>query len=169
MQHNYSSIFILTAVWIGMMLSTPSEAFASLPRSAEDSTKNWVQKPTKSAIVDTRNNRPQDIKITYKPFTPFSFNYRADSENSKVLSNVKVFPNPVTDQINLAFKLNKDIKVTIKIMDALGNEITTLLSQRLSSGEQSQGFMVNGKLNSGYYFIRIMAGSETIVKRIQVL
>ena len=54
-------------------------------------------------------------------------------------------------------------------MDALGNEITTLLSQRLSSGEQSQGFMINGKLNSGYYFIRIMAGSETIVKRIQVL
>ena len=63
MQHKYSSIFILTAVWIGMMLSTSSKAFASLPRNTEDSTKTLVQKPSKSAIVDTRNNRPQDIKI----------------------------------------------------------------------------------------------------------
>ena len=149
MQHKYSSIFILTAVWIGMMLSTSSKAFASLPRNTEDSTKTLVQKPSKSAIVDTRNNRPQDI--------------------NKTLSNVKVFPNPVVDQINLAFQLNKDSKVTIKIMDALGNEITTLLSQRLTAGDQSHGFMINSKLNCGYYFIRIMAGSETIVKRIQVL
>ena len=168
MQHKYSSIFILTAVWIGMMLSTSSKAFASLPRNTEDSTKMLVQKPSKSAIVDTRNNRPQDIKIIYKPFTPFSFNYKSDIDN-KTLSNVKVFPNPVVDQINLAFQLNKDSKVTIKIMDALGNEITTLLSQRLTAGDQSHGFMINSKLNSGYYFIRIMAGSETIVKRIQVL
>jgi hypothetical protein len=151
------------------MLSTSSKAFALLPSNVVDTAKIQNIKQTKSVIVDTRNNRPKDLKLTYKPFTPFSFDFKADPENSKTLSNVKVFPNPVTDQINLVFRLNRDIKVTIKIMDALGNEITTLLSQRLSAGDQSQGFMINGKLNSGYYFIRLTAGSETIVKRIQVL
>ncbi len=166
MQHKYFFIF-LVALFIGTTLSTSSEAFASLPVKLADSTNQPDQRKPKSAIVDTRNNRPQDIKLSYKPFTPFSFNYKQD--NSKTLSDVKVFPNPVTDQINLIFKLNKDVKVTIKIMDALGNEVTTLLSQNLLAGEQSQGFMINGKLNSGYYFIRVMAGTETIVKRIQVL
>lgn len=169
MQHKYSSLFLISAVWIGMLLSTSSKAFATLPSHLVDTTKSSTQHPSKAALVDTRTNRPQDIKITYKAFSPFSFNYKADNETSKVLSNVKVFPTPITDQINLAFRLNKDVKVTIKIMDALGNEITTLFSQRLSAGEQSQGFMINGKLNSGYYFIRVMAGSETVVKRIQVL
>lgn len=167
MQHKYSFILFLTAAWIGIMLSTSSEAFALSPSNVLDTAKTENTNQTKSALTDTRNNRPKDLKLTYKPFTPFSFDYKV--ENSKTLSNVKVFPNPVTDQINLAFRLNKDIKVTIKIMDALGNEITTLLSQRLTAGDQSQGFMLNGKLNSGYYFIRLMAGTETIVKRIQVL
>lgn len=167
MQHKYLYIFLFVALYIGTTLSSPSEAFASSPVSLADTTNKPNQKNAKSAIVDTRNNRPQDIKLSYKPFTPFAFNYKQD--NSKTLSDVKVFPNPVTDQINLIFKLNRDVKVTIKIMDALGNEVSTLLSQNLSAGEQNQGFMINGKLNNGYYFIRIMAGSETIVKRIQVL
>ena len=166
MQHKYSFIFLITTLWIGMMISTSSKAFASLPKQSVDTAKNQA---SKSTIVDTRNNRPQDLKISYKEFTPFSLNYKVDQVSSKTLSSVKVFPNPVTDQINLAFRLSKDIKVTIKIMDALGNEIMTLLSQRLSAGDQSQGFMIDRKLNSGYYFIRVMAGTETIVKRIQVL
>ncbi len=155
-------------MWMGIMLSTSSEAFALLPNQAVDTTKTQISK-SKATLTDTRNNRPQDLKLSYQEFTPFSFSYQGDQVTSKTLSNVKVFPNPVTDQINLAFRLSKDIKVTIKIMDALGNEIMTLLSQRLSAGDQSQGFMIDRKLNSGYYFIRVMAGSETVVKRIQVL
>lgn len=170
MKHTYSSLFLLTTLCLGMLLGTSSKSLAMSPNHVVDTTKTLAQKQVKkSVIVDTRTNRPQDIKITYKPFTPFAFNYKSENENSKVLSNVKIFPNPVSDQINLAFRLTKDIKVTIKIMDALGNEITTLLAQRLTAGEQSQSFAVNGKLNNGYYFIRVMAGSETVVKRIQVL
>src|SRR5690554_6122983 len=142
MQHKYFFIFLLIALCIGATLITPSDAFASSPTNLADSTDKSDQKKAKSTLVDTRNNRPQDIKLSYKPFTPFSFNYKQD--NSKTLSDVRVFPNPVTDQINLIFKLNKDVKVTIKIMDALGNEVSTLLSQNLSAGEQSQGFMING-------------------------
>lgn len=119
-------------------------------------------------LIDTRNNRPENITVSVTPFTPF-LPYKRGGEQVKTISNVQVYPNPISDQINLTFKLGKDAKVSIKIMDALGNEVTTLLSERLVAGEQSHGFSVNGKLNSGYYFIRLMAGSETIVKRIQVL
>jgi hypothetical protein len=55
-------------------------------------------------------------------------------------------------------------------MDILGNEITTLLSQRLSAGEQSNSFPISSSLSSGYYFIRFMvAGGQPVIKRISVL
>lgn len=141
------------------MLWSLSEAYAQ----AADSTKRPAVK-----IVDTRSDKPKNFSLAVAPFTHF-LPYSKPTEQVKTISNVKVYPTPVSDQINVSFKLNKDIQVSIKIMDALGNEVTTLLSQRLTAGEQSHSFSVNGKLNSGYYFIRLMAGSETIIKRIQVL
>lgn len=168
MQKKYSYIFfLLFALLFGTTLVTPSDLFASSPIGIADSIQIANQRFAQLNLSDTRNNKPQDLKLSYKPFTPFDYYYKHD--NSKTLSDVKVFPNPVTDQINLIFKLNKDSKVTIKVMDALGNEVSTLLSQNLTQGEQNQSFMTNGKFGSGYYFIRIIAGSETIVKRIQVL
>lgn len=169
MKHKYSTYLLACLFGLGLMLNTSSEALATGFYTVSDTSVKAARVQDKPAIVDTRNNRPQDIKVSYKPFIPFTLNFRAETESSKVLNNVKVFPTPVTDQITLAFRLSKETKVTIKIMDALGNEISTLFSQRLMAGEQSQGFMINGKLNSGYYFIRVSAGTETVVKRIQVL
>jgi hypothetical protein len=143
--------------------------------------------PSKSGvkISDTRINKPDFLKtgriVHITPFKPLIIIANNNAENSiakvdtpkeeeeKVLSNVKVFPNPVEDELNLSFKVNKDSNVTIKIMDVLGNEITTLLSQKVSAGEQSNTFNIASLLNSGFYFIRLVVGDEVVVKRISVL
>ena len=54
-------------------------------------------------------------------------------------------------------------------MDVLGNEITTLLSQKLMAGEQNSSFNVASRLSSGFYFLRFVVGDEVVVKRISVL
>ncbi|MBC7912595.1 MAG: T9SS type A sorting domain-containing protein [Pyrinomonadaceae bacterium] len=141
---------------------------------------------TTSKITDTRPGKPSEIKsdaVKIK-ITPFRTSYiktiplsavspqvKGGSVISdlKVLSNVKVYPNPVADQLNLSYFVTKDSNVTIKIMDVLGNEITTLLSQRLPAGEQINSFPIVSRLNSGYYFIRLIVGNETIIKRISIL
>src|ERR1700750_3086360 len=43
--------------------------------------------------------------------------------DDKLLSNVQVYPNPVTDQINLKCMIAKSATVTVKIMDMLGNDV----------------------------------------------
>ncbi|MGV3510163.1 MAG: T9SS type A sorting domain-containing protein [Sphingobacteriaceae bacterium] len=143
-----------------------------------------LKKITKSKITDTRPGKPsavQAVKINITPFKPSyiktipvsnSTSQPAKSSNStdlKILSNVKVYPNPVADHLNLSYFVNKDSNVTIKIMDVLGNEITTLLSQRLPAGEQLNSFTISPTFNSGYYFIRLVVGNETIIKRISIL
>ena len=139
---------------------------------------------TISKITDTRPGRPSEVKSVKINLTPFKPSYlktipvsnsthqtksTASAADPKVLSNVKVYPNPVSDHLNLSYFVNKDSNVTIKIMDILGNEVATLLSQRLSAGEQINSFPISSSLNSGYYFIRLIVGNETIIKRISVL
>lgn len=87
----------------------------------------------------------------------------------KPIDNVKVYPNPVAEQLNLSYSLKKEGLVTIKILDVLGNEVYTLLNQKLPAGAQNNKFIIESKLNTGFYFVRIISGSDSIVKRISVL
>ena len=93
----------------------------------------------------------------------------ASLESQKPIDNVKVYPNPVSDQLNLSYTLKKESLVTIKILDVLGNEVVTLFNQRQPAGAQNNKFTIDTKLNTGFYFVRIIAGSDSIVKRISVL
>ncbi|MBK0381664.1 T9SS type A sorting domain-containing protein [Pedobacter sp. SD-b] len=90
-------------------------------------------------------------------------------ELTKPIDNVKIYPNPVSNQLNLSYSLNKPSVVTVKIMDVLGNEVAVLMSQKVEAGNQSNKFFIESKLNSGFYFLRIVAGSDSIIKRISVL
>lgn len=92
-----------------------------------------------------------------------------NNTNSKVISNVRVFPNPTSESISLSFKMNKRANVSIKVMDALGSEMLTLMNQVLDAGIQNHTFDIQKKLPSGVYFIRITSSGETIVKRISVV
>jgi len=87
----------------------------------------------------------------------------------KLLTIVKIYPNPVEDQLNIILSLNKDTPITIKIIDLLGNEVLTLANERLSAGEQTKTFTIPSRLNAGIYFLRVVAGSESQTKRISVL
>jgi len=104
-------------------------------------------------------------------FTPYS-NVAAHNKAGKadkILTVLRVYPNPVDDQINLTLRLERESLISIKIMDLLGNEVVTLSNERLSAGEQTKTFTIPNRLNSGIYFLRLVAGSETVVKRISVL
>jgi hypothetical protein len=91
---------------------------------------------------------------------------RADD---KLLSSVEVYPNPITDQINLKYMLSRNSNVTIKMVDVLGNDVMVLFSQRVETGEQVLNRPVSAKLNRGFYFIRVVAGTESVIKRISIL
>ncbi len=116
---------------------------------------------------------------TYKPKSAFGYipynevlsNAKGNTtiKADKILTVLKVYPNPVTDQINLILKLDRESNFSVKIMDLLGNEIVTLANERINPGEQTKSYTIPNRLNSGIYFLKIISGSETIVKRISVL
>ncbi|WP_118194227.1 T9SS type A sorting domain-containing protein [Albibacterium indicum] len=167
MKHNYFYTLIFSLIFLGTLLGLPNRASADAASTLQDSTEN---KTILSKLSDTRTDRPKSALYTFKPFAPYAPYLKMDHrESAKTLSNVKIYPNPISEQLNLTFKLSKTVNVSIKIMDALGNEINTLLSEELEEGNQVHTFSIKSNLNSGFYFIRIMAGTETVVKRIQIV
>lgn len=170
MSNKYLTIFYTFLLSSCILLGATESKAISVGRLSQDSTRIANLSASKSRVSNLGNKSTENLHFAFKPFAPAANPFKnRNGENEKVLSNVKVFPNQISDQINLSFRLNQDSNVSIKVMDALGNEVSTLLSQRLPSGEQNNTFNISNKLNQGYYFIRVIAGTETIVKRIEVL
>lgn|SRR5690606_6693848 len=167
MKHKYFYTLIFIFLCLSIFLGLPGIASAGATIALQDSTEN---KTILSKLSDTRTDKQKGTLYTFKPFAPYAPYLKMDHrEAAKTLSNVKIYPNPISEQLNLTFKLSKKVNVSIKIMDALGNEINTLLSEQLEEGNQVHTFSIKSNLNSGFYFIRIMAGTETVVKRIQIV
>lgn len=175
----YLRSFVASIV-LSLMLGMNAYAnnFSQVPRP--DSTK--VKQKVSTKITDTRLNKPaylkNGVKVSFIPFKPAKDNFFMNNKfmgtpkaglNDKILNNVKVYPNPISDQLNLSFNVSKEATVTVKIMDVLGNEITTLLSERIAAGDQNKPFQIASRITSGFYFIRVSVGSEVITKRISVL
>lgn len=182
MKQNYLRYFIYLFI-TGICLLVTDQVQASVQGNIADTTKT-----SKLKISDTRKNKPaylkNGVRVNFVPFKPqvdkvfgntsaIPANVSAVEavldEDNKIINNVKVYPNPVNDQLNLTYVVNKDSNVTIKIMDVLGNEVTTLFSEALQAGPQTHSFNITSKLTSGFYFVRLMVGTETVIKRISVL
>lgn len=91
-----------------------------------------------------------------------------NGEEEKNITNVKSSYNPVSAQITVSLKLEKQSNIVIKLMDALGNEVLNLSNSTLESGSHTLSFETEGKVAAGFYFVRVSSGSETVVKRISV-
>ena len=181
MRKIYLILLVLFITLVGMLMPGHTDVFASAKAVLTDTSK-VIKATISTKITDTRVNKPAFLKngviVNFVPFKPVKDKVFAGNPTSKpvksvdgdkVLNNVKVYPNPVSDQLNLSYSITKDSNITIKIMDVLGNEITTLLTERLSAGEQVNSFNIASRLSSGFYFIRVSVAGEIITKRISVL
>jgi hypothetical protein len=144
-------------------------AFADGPKIKTDTT-NHLQK---NKFLSSKNSYPKNgLHLTLPPLKPAATSttkINVIRTDDKLLADVQVYPNPITNEINVKYVLTRNAIVTVKVMDVLGNDVITLLSQRIGSGEQSFNYPVNNKLSRGFYFIRVVAGTETVIKRISVL
>ena len=70
------------------------------------------------------------------------------------------FPNPFNPSTTISWQLPEGSNVVLKIFDALGQEITTLVNNEFQdAGKHSILFTVNSSLPSGIYFYKLQAGS----------
>lgn len=126
----------------------------------------------KSAMGSAQYLDKQSTSTISSPdkFSSFNTTFASDIEEEveKMITNVKVFYNPVAEQVTVTFKLSKQNTVSIKVMDALGSEVLNLANASMDAGVQNLSYETNSKLTAGVYFVRVTSGAETVVKRISV-
>ena len=78
------------------------------------------------------------------------------------------YPNPFNPSTNIKFRISDGGLVSLKVYDILGNEITTLISKELASGEYKLPFNASS-LSSGTYLYQLKAGDFIQTKKITLL
>ena len=74
------------------------------------------------------------------------------------------YPNPFNPTTNIEFSIPKSEFVTLKVFNVLGEEVATLVSERLTSGTYKYDWDASS-LASGVYLYRIQAGAFQQIKK----
>ena len=78
------------------------------------------------------------------------------------------YPNPFNPVTNIIYEIPEEGFVSLKVLDVLGNEITTLVNEEKPAGSYEVEFSTNigsRELSSGIYFYRLQAGSFVETKK----
>jgi hypothetical protein len=97
-----------------------------------------------------------------------SVKYGQSTQTPREFSLCQNYPNPFNPATTISFSIPSRLFVSLKVLDALGREVTVLFSEELSAGTYSQQWSTTG-LASGVYFYRLQAGSFTEVMKLILL
>jgi len=78
------------------------------------------------------------------------------------------YPNPFNPSTNISYQLPKSGFVTLKVYNALGKEVATLVNEQKQVGKYSVDFSALG-LSSGIYFYSIHSGSYFATRKMILL
>ncbi|MEW5799904.1 MAG: LamG-like jellyroll fold domain-containing protein [Bacteroidota bacterium] len=87
----------------------------------------------------------------------------------KVFALEQNYPNPFNPTTTIGFTLQVSGLTTLKIYDAIGREVATLVNENLEAGVYHQKTFDAGNLSSGIYFARLQANGKQMMKKMLVM
>lgn len=78
------------------------------------------------------------------------------------------FPNPFNPSTTISYSIAEPGVVTLKVFDAQGNEVASLVNEYKNSGSYSINFDASG-LSSGVYFYKLQAGSFSETRKLMLM
>lgn len=78
------------------------------------------------------------------------------------------FPTPAQDFTNVAFTLPESQFVNLELFDALGNKVAVFINEFKAKGDYTESLALKG-INTGNYILKITAGTNTSVVKINVI
>lgn len=78
------------------------------------------------------------------------------------------YPNPFNPSTTIKFAIPKQVSVSLKIYDALGSEVETIVNQKMDAGYYNYEW-VGTKYASGVYFYSLTAGDFVSTKKLMIL
>lgn len=135
---------------------------------------NWVNylpdRGLESMVIDKFNNKW--IGTNGSGLVVFNENGIVSIDETEVVKDIIIsgyhlsqnYPNPFNPSTSIEFRIPSSQFVTLKIYNLLGQEVTTLVSEKLKAGKH-QYIWNAGSLASGIYLYRLQAGVYVETKK----
>lgn len=117
------------------------------------------------AAVDASSNKTA-LQIQSKLSSPTSVEESPVTVDMFVLE--QNYPNPFNPSTTISFSIQTDQFVTLKVFNAIGEEMTTLINENLTRGTHNINFNAAG-LSSGFYIYRLESGNQVQVRKMMLL
>ena len=117
------------------------------------------------AVVDPSSNKTA-LQIQSKISSPTGVEEAPVVVDEFVLE--QNYPNPFNPSTMISFTILADQLVTLKVFNALGEEVKTLVNGNLSKGTHSINFNADG-LSSGFYLYKLESGNQVQVRKMMLL
>jgi minor extracellular serine protease Vpr len=172
----------LTSATLNLRISTDNGATWVNLWSADNDGQNWMWRKKTVDLSDYSNK--SNLKLSWQyigndgdfagvdgiKLNGFQFVTSTDDLNVLPQSFAvhQNFPNPFNPSTTIRYQLPEQSEVTLKIMDILGNEVSTLVNEVKPAGNYEFTLNASG-LSSGVYFYRLNAGSFTSVRKMTLL
>ncbi|RPI73994.1 MAG: T9SS C-terminal target domain-containing protein [Ignavibacteriales bacterium] len=144
---------------------------------------DWQNTSQGTFTYDKNNNRTVESYQTWdgaawENYYRYLYNYvllTGIENNSEILSDYKLhqnYPNPFNPSTKINFIIPTSVFVSLKVYDAIGNEVATLINSEKPAGSYEIIFdasSVTGGLSSGVYFYRITAGKFIETKKLLLM
>ncbi len=148
-------------------------------------TSDW----SKIGFVDGHgtSNSPKFYKYSDKPSGTGKFSYRLkqiDNDGQFEYSPVvevlvdnlpngfvleQNYPNPFNPETSIRFALKEDTKASLKVFNAMGEEVTTLFDGIAEAGRYYDVKFSGNDLSSGFYIYKLVAGEYVSVKKMLLM
>lgn len=102
--------------------------------------------------------------------TAVTYQENLSSSVNEIAKNnrLTIFPNPVSDKINLNFNLDANQMVRINVFDITGKNMMKLYEGQESAGEHTKSFDLADRLNAGMYFVTLEKGVKKLTQKFLV-
>ena len=117
------------------------------------------------AAVDASSNKTA-LQIQSKLSSPTSIEESPVTVDMFVLE--QNYPNPFNPSTTISFSIQTDQFVTLKVFNAIGEEMATLINENLTRGTHNINFNADG-LSSGFYIYRLESGNQVQVRKMMLL
>ncbi len=123
------------------------------------------------SVIDSELYLCCPIGLMKIPTNQITFTLIENESENKLISQYTLnqnYPNPFNPSTTISFSLPNKEFVTLKIYDALGKEITTLVNEELNAGSYKNDWNA-GNLTSGVYFYRLQAGKFSQTRKLMLV
>ncbi len=171
---NFSKIIGFTGIVNGASIQLPTGSYLINNQTVViDNNFNLIpssqlstgQQVTVWAIIDPSSNKTA-LQIQSKVTSPTSVDESPAVVDEFVLE--QNYPNPFNPSTTISFTLTANQFVTLKVFNALGEEVRTLVNGDLAQGSHSINFNANS-LSSGFYIYKLESGNQVQVRKMMLM